>query len=126
MTKATAPPPHLALTGANPSPPGQPQKQTPVDDPLAEVEIKLQLKSRGRVAKEEDLKPFHQLLSFSLSHFFFTVIINLCLYIGLLQFWGVIIFFSLFFFNFNFKNLILFFIHLFLSFISLLLFCPCS
>ena len=42
-----------------------------MDDPLAEVEIKPQLKSRGRVAKEEDLKPSHQLLSFSLSHFFY-------------------------------------------------------
>ena len=33
MTQAAVPPPHLALTGANPSPPGQPQEQTPVDDP---------------------------------------------------------------------------------------------
>ena len=38
-TQAAAPPPHLTLTGANPSPPGQPQEQTPVDDPHAEVEI---------------------------------------------------------------------------------------
>ena len=30
-TQAAAPPPHLALTGADPSPPGKPQKQTPVD-----------------------------------------------------------------------------------------------
>jgi len=44
VTKAAAPPPHLALTGANPIPPGQPQEQTPVDDPHAEVEIKPQLK----------------------------------------------------------------------------------
>ena len=56
-TQAAAPPPHLALTGANPSPPGQPQGQTPVDDPHAEVEIKPQLKPRGGVAKEEDPKP---------------------------------------------------------------------
>ena len=60
-TQAAAPPPHLALTGANPSPPGQPQEQTPVDDPHAEVEIKPQLKPRGSVAKEEDPKPSHQL-----------------------------------------------------------------
>ena len=61
MTQAGAPPAHLALTGANPSPPGKPQEQTPVDDPLAEVEIKPQLKPRGSVAKEEDPKPSHQL-----------------------------------------------------------------
>ena len=60
-TQAAAPPPHLALTGANPSPPGQPQEQTPVDDPHAEVEIKPQLRPRGSVAKEEDPKPSHQL-----------------------------------------------------------------
>ena len=46
---------------ANPGPPGQPQEQTPVDDPHAEVEIKPQLKPRGSVAKEEDPKPPHQL-----------------------------------------------------------------
>ena len=40
-TQAAAPPPHLALTGANPHPPGAPQQQTPVEDPHAEVEIKL-------------------------------------------------------------------------------------
>ena len=61
MTQAAAPPPHLALTGANPSPPGQPQKQTLVGEPHAEVEIKPQLKPRGSVAKEEDPKPSHQL-----------------------------------------------------------------
>ena len=61
VTKAAAPPPHLALTRANPIPPGQPQEQTPVDDPHAEVEIKPQLKSWGSVDKEEDPKPSHQL-----------------------------------------------------------------
>ena len=61
VTQAAAIPPHLALTGANPSPPGQPQEQSPVDDPNAEVEIKSQLKPRGSVTKEEDPKPFHQL-----------------------------------------------------------------
>ena len=60
-TPAAAPPPHLALTGANPSPPGQPQEQTPVEDPHTEVEIKLQLKPRGSVARKEDPKPSHQL-----------------------------------------------------------------
>ena len=57
MTQAVAPP-HLALTGANPSPPGQPQAQTPVDDPHVEVEIKPQWKHRGSVAQEEDPKTF--------------------------------------------------------------------
>ena len=33
---------HPALTGANPSPPGHPQEQTPVDDPRVEGEIKPQ------------------------------------------------------------------------------------
>ena len=48
-TQAASPPPDLSLTGANPSPPGQPQEQTPVDDPHTEVEIKPQLKLRGNV-----------------------------------------------------------------------------
>ena len=61
MTQAAAPPLHLTLTGADPSPAGQPQEQTPVDDPHAEVEIKPKLKPRGNVAKEEDPKPSHQL-----------------------------------------------------------------
>ena len=61
VTQATATPPHLALTGADPSLSRQPQEQTPVDDPQAEVGIKLQLKPRGSVAKEEDPKPSHQL-----------------------------------------------------------------
>ena len=60
-THTVASPPHLALTGAKPSPPGQPQERTPVDDPHAEVEIKPQLKPRGSVAKEEDPKPSRQL-----------------------------------------------------------------
>ena len=60
-TQEAAPPPHMVLTGTNPSPPGQPQEQTPVDDPHAEVEIKPQLKPRSTVAKEEDPKPSHQL-----------------------------------------------------------------
>ena len=61
VTQAAAPFPHLALIRANPSPPGQPQDQTPVDDPHVEVEIKPQLKPMGNLAKEEDPKPSHQL-----------------------------------------------------------------
>ena len=57
----SAPPPHLALTKEIPSPPQQPQEQTPVNDPHAEVEIRPQLKPRGSVAKEEDPEPSHQL-----------------------------------------------------------------
>ena len=60
-TQAAAPPPHLALTEVNPSPPGQPQEQIPVDDLHVEVEIKPQMKPRGSVAKEEDPKPSHQM-----------------------------------------------------------------
>ena len=59
-TQAAAPLPQLALIRANPSPPGQLQEQTPVDDPHAEVEIKPPLKPRGSVTKEEDPKPYHQ------------------------------------------------------------------
>ena len=47
-TPAAAPPPHLALTGANPRPPGQPQEQTPVDGPHAEVEIKTTIEIQGQ------------------------------------------------------------------------------
>ena len=61
MTQAAAPSPHLALTWAHPSLPGQPQEETAVDDPHAEVEIKPQLKPKGSVAKEEDPKLSHQL-----------------------------------------------------------------
>ena len=76
-TQAAAPPPHLALTGTNPSPPGQPQEQTPVDDRYAEVEIKPQLKPRGSVAKEEDPKPSHQLYKLQLKS---TQLGSLCLW----------------------------------------------
>ena len=38
--QAAAPPPPLAFIGADPSPPGKPEEQIPVDDPHAEVEIK--------------------------------------------------------------------------------------
>ena len=60
-TQVSVLPPHVDLTGENPSPPGQPQGQTPVDNPHAEVEIRPQLKPRGSVAEEEDPKPSHQL-----------------------------------------------------------------
>ena len=59
VTQAAAPPPHLALTGANTNPPGKPQEQTPVDDPNPKVVIKPQLKPRCNVTKEEDPKPSH-------------------------------------------------------------------
>ena len=36
-TQKIAPPPQLALPRTNPSPPGKPQEQTPVDDPHTEV-----------------------------------------------------------------------------------------
>ena len=61
VTQTAVPLPHLALTEANLSPLGQPQEQTPVDKPHAEVEIKPQLKPRGSVAKEEGPKSSHQL-----------------------------------------------------------------
>jgi len=51
-TQAAAAPPHLALSGANPSPPGQPQEQTPVDHPHAELEMKPQLEPRNSVTKK--------------------------------------------------------------------------
>ena len=54
-TQVAAPPPHL--TGANPSPPGQPQEKTLVDDPHAEVEINPQLKPRGNVTKKTQNPP---------------------------------------------------------------------
>jgi len=58
-TQAAAAPPHLAFTGANLSPPGQPQEQTSVDNPHKKVKTKPQLKTRGSVAKEEDPKASH-------------------------------------------------------------------
>ena len=61
VTQEAAPPPHLALSGTNPSSPGQPQEQTPKDDSHAEVEIKPQSKPGGSVAKEENPKHSHQL-----------------------------------------------------------------
>ena len=60
-TQAAAPPLHLTHTRADPSSPGQPQEQTPVEGPHAEVEIKPQLKPKCSVAKEKDPNPSHQL-----------------------------------------------------------------
>ena len=60
-TQVAASSPHLALTGANPVPPGHPQELNPSGDPHVEVEIKPQLKPRGSVAKEEDPELSHQL-----------------------------------------------------------------
>jgi len=53
-------PPHLVLPETDPSPPGQPQEKTPVDDSHTKVEIKPQLKPRGSVTKEENTKFSHQ------------------------------------------------------------------
>ena len=47
-TQAAAPRLHLALTGINPSLPGQPQEWTAVDDPHAEVEIKTTFETQGQ------------------------------------------------------------------------------
>ena len=58
-TQAGAAPPYLAFTGANLSPPGQPQEQTSVDNPHEKVKTKPELKPRGSVAKEEDPKASH-------------------------------------------------------------------
>ena len=54
VTQAATPLPQLALTGANPKPPGPPQEQIPLDKPHAEMEIKPELKPIGSVSKEED------------------------------------------------------------------------
>ena len=61
LTQAATPPLHLALTSADPSPPGQPQEEAPVDSRHTEMAMKPQLQPRGSVAKEEDPKPSHQL-----------------------------------------------------------------
>ena len=61
MIQAIAPAPHSVLTGANPSPPAQPQEKTYVDDTQAEAGIKPQLSFVGGVAKEGGWKSFHQL-----------------------------------------------------------------
>ena len=54
-------PPCPALTGADPSAPGQPQDYIPVVGPYAEVGIKPKLNPRNGTTKEEDQKSFHQL-----------------------------------------------------------------
>ena len=66
-TQATASPSLLALTGATPSPPGQPQAWTSVDSGHAEVEIKPWLKPKGSVAKKEDQKVSHSCTNCTLS-----------------------------------------------------------
>lgn len=42
VTQSAAPPKHLALKGANPRTPGQPQGHTPVDKSHADLEVKPQ------------------------------------------------------------------------------------
>ena len=60
-TQAATPPPPLALSGANPSPPGQPQELNPSGQPTCRGGNKTTMKPRGIVAEEEDPKPSHQL-----------------------------------------------------------------
>jgi len=66
-TQAAASPPLLALTGATPSPPGQPQERTSVNSVHAKVEIKPWLKPKGSVAKKEDQKASHSCTNCTLS-----------------------------------------------------------
>jgi len=54
VDETAVPTPHPVLTAADPTPPGQPQEQTPVNDPHAQLWIKPKLNSRGRAAKEKD------------------------------------------------------------------------
>lgn len=49
--------PHPFLTKVDSCVLGQPQEQTPVDGPCAEVGLKLQLGLRGCAAKEQKVKP---------------------------------------------------------------------
>ena len=53
-TLAAVPPLCPVLTEADPSAPGQPQEQTPVGGPHAEVRLEPQLSPRGRATKEEE------------------------------------------------------------------------
>ena len=59
-TQAAAALPHLVLTGAEPSPPGQLREHTAMDNPHAEMEIKPRLNPRGSVAWEEDWTPSYE------------------------------------------------------------------
>ena len=59
--QAVIPPLCLVLTGTDPRAPGQPEDQTSVGEPHAEVRIKPKLNSRDGVTREEDWKSFHQL-----------------------------------------------------------------
>ena len=61
MIQAVIPLLCLVITGADPRAPKQPQDQTPVVGPHAEVGIKPKLNPRDGVAKEEDQKSFNQL-----------------------------------------------------------------
>ena len=54
MTQAAAPPPQLALMGVKLNPPRQPQEESFVDKPHAEIKINPQLKPRGGVAIKDD------------------------------------------------------------------------
>ena len=62
--QAGAPSPHLALTGANPSPPAQPQEQR--ERSTCRGGNKTTTETQGSVAKEEDPKPSNQLYKLQL------------------------------------------------------------
>ena len=49
VTQAAAPPPYLALIGANPSPPGQPQELNPSGHPTCRGGNKSTIETQGRV-----------------------------------------------------------------------------
>ena len=51
-------PPCPVLAGADPSAPGQPREQSPVDGPHTEVGLKPQLSPRGGATKKEEQKSF--------------------------------------------------------------------
>jgi len=48
VTQAAAPPPHLALTGTNPSPPGQPQELNPSGQPICRGGNKTTIETQGQ------------------------------------------------------------------------------
>jgi len=48
VTQAAAPPPHLALTGADPSPPGQPQELNPSEWPTCRGGNKATIETQGQ------------------------------------------------------------------------------
>ena len=59
--QALIPPLRQVLTGTDPRAPKQPQDQTPVGGPHAQVGIKPKLNPRDGATNEDDRKSFHQL-----------------------------------------------------------------